>query len=479
MCLDTFGWQTSTKIREILDDSITDLVDNHKEILCENPLKDFTRNRVFTPRVIINTLLQFEAKNTESELIDIFDCKYQAGNINAALLMQRAKIRDGAFPYLFNTFTDNVLTSGLLTPPQITGYDGGIFLADGTGCNIAMNEKDPQTFIKPNGKKGNSQFHLNALYDFRNKAFVNAVVQGIKKKEERQALIKMITELDPTKKALIIADRGYESYNVFAACIENYKDFIIRIKDIGSNGIMASHAHKLPEGEFDLYISTILIKKKALKTERTKDIYTVLSPNTNFDYFDENGEYAIGFRIVRFLLPNGEYETIATSLDRIKYGIDVIKELYNDRWDCETAFRKLKTSLGLVHFHSRKMKYILQELYIKLILNNLICFVMEVVRSEDDERYGDFYETEESDALKDVTDIEDDIPPESCNTFRIGLAFSQAVTACRKLLKGDWRKNIIDVIETIRAHTYRIKLYRNFVRNVKAQSWSPFNHRTS
>ena len=119
---------------------------------------------------------------------------------------------------------------------------------------------------------------------------------------------------------------------------------------------------------------------------------------------------------------------------------DAIKELYNDRWDCETAFRKLKTSLGLVHFHSRKMKYILQELYIKLILNNLICFVMEVVRSEDDERYGDFYETEESDALKDVTDIEDDIPPESFNTFRIGLAFSQAVTACRKLFKGDWRK---------------------------------------
>ena len=86
------------------------------------------------------------------------------------------------------------------------------------------------------------------VYDFRNKAFVNAVVQGIKKKEERQALIKMITELDPTKKALIIADRGYESYNVFAACIENYKDFIIRIKDIGSNGVMASHAHKIYSG---------------------------------------------------------------------------------------------------------------------------------------------------------------------------------------------------------------------------------------
>ena len=96
---------------------------------------------------------------------------------------------------------------------------------------------------------------------------------------------------------------------------------------------------------------------------------------------------------------------------------DAIKELYNDRWDCETAFRKLKTSLGLVHFHSRKMKYILQELF-KLILNNLICFVMEVVRSEDDERYGDFYETEESDTrkvlqLSSVTDIEDGIRDES------------------------------------------------------------------
>ena len=475
MCLGGFGWQVVKKIREILDDTITDFVLNHREVYCNKPDTDFTRNRVFTPQTIISTLFQFESRNTESELINIFDSSYHVGNINAALLMQRAKIKNGAFQYLFHSFTDNVLNSGLIKTETPYGYPGDVFLADGSGVNIARNEKDPSTFVAQKGKKGYNQFHLNALYDFRSHAFVDSLVQGIHKKEERQALVMMISRMDPDKIALIIADRGYEGYNVFATCIEHNKHFIIRLKDLYSNGILSSHVHNLPDGEFDLYISTILTRKRSLKTDRTKDIYTVISPNTTFDFFDENGEYPICFRIVRFKLPNGEYETVATNLDRVQYDADTIKELYNERWNCETAFAKLKYTLGLVNFHSRKMKYIEQELFVKLTLFNFISFVMDAVRQEQEELYGDFYSSSQDEIQDDRIEIDNDEE----KVYRVDLSFSQAMTTCRRLLKKDWLQKLEDVIKTIRAHIYKIKLNRTFARNVKPQSWKPFNHRPS
>ena len=53
------------------------------------------------------------------------------------------------------------------------------------------------------------------------------------------------------------------------------------------------------------------------------------------------------FRVVRFLLDTGEYETLATSLPR-SITLSEIKELYHARWGIETAFRELKYGIGLV-----------------------------------------------------------------------------------------------------------------------------------
>ena len=40
------------------------------------------------------------------------------------------------------------------------------------------------------------------------------------------------------------------------------------------------------------------------------------------------------------------------------------------RWGIETSFRELKYSIGLTHFHSKKLDYIKQEIWARLILYN-------------------------------------------------------------------------------------------------------------
>ncbi|MBU5681791.1 transposase [Blautia sp. MSJ-9] len=40
------------------------------------------------------------------------------------------------------------------------------------------------------------------------------------------------------------------------------------------------------------------------------------------------------------------------------------------RWGIETSFRDLKYTVGLLHFHSKKVEYILQEIFAGLIMHN-------------------------------------------------------------------------------------------------------------
>mgnify|MGYP000615202485 FL=1 len=40
------------------------------------------------------------------------------------------------------------------------------------------------------------------------------------------------------------------------------------------------------------------------------------------------------------------------------------------RWGIETSFRELKYAIGLCCFHSKKVEYIMQEIYARLILYN-------------------------------------------------------------------------------------------------------------
>ena len=80
--------------------------------------------------------------------------------------------------------------------------------------------------------------------------------------------------------------------------------------------------------------------------------------------------YHLPFRIVRFLLPSGDFETVVTNLPARDFPPDELKMLYAMRWGIETSFRELKYTVGLLHFHAKKAEYIYQEIFASLVMYN-------------------------------------------------------------------------------------------------------------
>ena len=314
MCLGSLDVRKIRRIKSILASCTDDLIENHRDILCRNPASDFTRERDFTARKTISTLLRFESKTAESDLIDILNCEKTARNINAAFLYQRRKLTDECFPFLFRSFTEAVAFDKTLGFKDRLCHGMHLLAGDGSDVNVAYNPNDPLTYIEKKGGRGYNQIHLNALYDVCTGMWMSANIQGIHKKQERRALVDMISQLKDIRKCIITADRGYESFNVFAACIEAGAKFVIRLKDIDSNGIISSY--DLPDDEFDEYIVTTLTKRRTKETLGDIDTYTVLPFYTDFDFFDDKEKtYKIRLSIVRFCLPNGTYVAVATNLD--------------------------------------------------------------------------------------------------------------------------------------------------------------------
>ena len=74
--------------------------------------------------------------------------------------------------------------------------------------------------------------------------------------------------------------------------------------------------------------------------------------------------------IVRFKLSDSTYETVITNLDEESFPPEELKHLYGMRWGIETSFRELKYTVGLLHFHAKKVENITQEIFARVILYN-------------------------------------------------------------------------------------------------------------
>lgn len=294
-----------SNLKSTLDNCITELDDIHS-LFCRNPESDFTRNRKLSFREYIQFMLQIQSKSVSNEIFDFFEHSLSAP-FKSAFTQQRYKLLPEGWDFLFRSFVNQRRT---LSDNLYNGYR--LLACDGSDINISCNPAGERTFIHE-GKKGYNAIHINALYDITNKTYCDFLVQGKKKLHERAALNTMIDRYADPVPAILMADRGYESFNTFAHLIRKEMKFVIRMKDINSNGILSSY--DLPDNEFDANIRTILTRRHTKETLGNPNAYTILQPSTDFDFLDECCfYYNIEFRIVRIRLDNGTYVCIATNL---------------------------------------------------------------------------------------------------------------------------------------------------------------------
>ena len=183
------------------------------------------------------------------------------------------------------------------------------------------------------------------------------------------------------EKSIVIMDRGYESYNNMAHVQEKGWFYLIRVKDFGKHKTGIVHGLELPDDdEFDEYIDLNLTRKQTNKMKKLfheKNKFRKIAHNKTFDYLpatskksDETVLYHLPFRIVRFPISENSYEVVVTNLGSEEFPPEELKKLYGMRWGIETSFRDLKYTVGLLHFHSKKVEYIFQEIFAGLIMYN-------------------------------------------------------------------------------------------------------------
>lgn len=282
----------------------------------------------------------------------------------SAVTQRRKQISPDVFRKVFDRFNSTDMDGAVYR-------DYRLWAVDGTAVNLPRNPKSASFVCNEGIPKGVNQLHLTPLYDILNRTYADAVIQPEPKKDEIGALLTMLKRNAFSQKTLIIADRGFESYNLIAHLLEkDNTDFLIRIKQ--SRSAMREVA-KLPMIEMDCDISfTICTTQKNADKQNPSYVFLQLPKKTSsiqHRRWDFGNYYPMKFRICRFLLDNGEFETVATSLSR-SFTLEDIKELYHLRWGIETSFRDLKYTLGLVNLHGKSDDFAEQEIYANLTAFN-------------------------------------------------------------------------------------------------------------
>lgn len=347
----------------------------------KNPESDFTRKKKLPFETVMHLLISMGGNSLYKELLEA-----QGYNVNtattSAFVQQRNKILPAAMEFLFHAFTQSYA--------DIKDYRGYRLLAiDGSDLHIATDPSDKDTYFQnqPN-TKGYNLLHLNAVYDLCNRLYVDALVQPKRQLNEGKALAAMVDRSPIQGKTIVIADRGYESYNNFAHLDRKGWNYIIRVKDLGSSGILSSL--RLPvSGEFDQDVHLTLTRKQT-KEAKARPGHKFLPTNSTFDFLDshENMVYPMSFRVVRFVLPSGAYETVITNLSTAEFPPYELRCIYNMRWGIETSFRALKYTVGLTNFHAKRQASIAQEIFARMIMYNFAeMMTSHVVITQIDKRY--------------------------------------------------------------------------------------------
>ena len=365
---------TKPDIRELLNAVISD-VSGHITEYCEHPGRDFTRTRKLPADILMHLMLNMAGNSLNKEIYDHFPDKKQRMSASA-YEQQREKLKPDAFKAMLsvlnNSFTDAKTMNGL----RVYGIDGSDFC---TPLNKDSKWYIPNHYIRKDGQeaKGTCLLHGNFLYDLLNKQYMDVN----ETRDEREGAVGLIDGISDTGHSLVIMDRGYSGFNMIEHCNRYGGYYVIRhpltntIKEIS----------ELPDESCDKYIEVKVSTNsqqwcdiygyRKLGVRKNKKISKLYSDNTKATQWDFEVKCIVKFRVVKFKINDPDtgkqvWEVLVTNLPRDKFDLKTMKRIYWLRWNIETSFKELKYALGAINFHSKKDKFILQELYAHLIMFN-------------------------------------------------------------------------------------------------------------
>jgi len=365
----------------------------------------------------------------------------------SAFVQQRDKILPCVFEYLLHEFLQ-------AHQPQKTYRGYRLLAVDGSSLHIPKNPYDTDTYcFNKTHESSYNLMHMTALFDLCNKLYTDACVQTFHGSNENAAFRDMVKRSRIDATAIVIADRFYESYNNFANLEQKGWYYVIRCKDVLSNSGILAGLPELPKcGEFDVSIKRILTRKASKEIKANPHLYKIICSKSPFDFLDSNSNpfYHIAFRVVRFRIPDGSFQSVITNLPKHDFPPTELMALYNMRWGIETSFRELKYAVGLANFHSKKRECIVQEVFARIIMYNFAEMItLHVVISKSD----------------------------TLHSYQVN--FTVAIHICRRFLRTWINAPPFDVEALIRKNVLPVRPNRASKRNIRTRSAVSFIYRVA
>ena len=383
--------------KDIVDKVLASIIySTDRTLIYKDPEKNFTRTRKLPIIELFHFLLTRGAKGLSKSLISQFNPGNERPS-KSALVQQQAKLKVEFYQYFYERLQSELVNIVLFKHKyRLLAVDGSTF------CVPCKDEECYNSTMKPHGKKGNALYtiHLNTIYDVLTEMFEDIIIEKGKDVDEQAALVKMAKELDAeTHPVIIVADRGYASYNTIAQLDRLGLYYVIRVQDITSDKSMAKlwwrqcHGPENKAGE--VFVKVKFTRVGGEKVRKDKD-FKVIPSTMNFDLLpDDNpfdsdispeeipAEYycELSFRLVRIRINKKgtegkeEFEMLITNLPADTFPHRVFKTIYHLRWGLEVAYRELKYDEHAIFFHSKKKDCIIGELYLSLALHNIVAYI--------------------------------------------------------------------------------------------------------
>jgi len=317
-----------------------------------------SRKSVKSIQNILNEAETYLSNMLEEDLISISKSAYSQA---------RDKIRYEAFIELCNDIKEQFYKEYAYEK-----YKGFRLLSvDGSMIILPNNEDIRKEFSTTNVKNQHEeknkkivQARVSVLYDVLNNLIIDSKITDSKTDEINITIdehLKAIKEDD-----LIIFDRGYPSYRLFATIHHKYKaHYLIRMK----KSMYKKHIKILFDKKSEIDNITVTLKPTYKELEEL--------------CIKENLPQTIQVRFLKVILDDGEIEVLATSvLDENILKTEDFKELYFKRWKIETYYEIMKNRLSLENFTGTSALAIKQDFYATMFISNMEALVTYELNEE-------------------------------------------------------------------------------------------------
>ena len=188
------------------------------------------------------------------------------------------------------------------------------------------------------------------LYDTVSGLMVHADLYPAQARE-REMLADSLRHVRPDD--LLLLDRGFPAYWLFAWLIEQGRHFCMRVDALGFEAIeQFAYASEADETVVEINMPAPAMRKAAAKGY-------VLSSRV------------FQLRLIRVRLPSGQTEILATSLlDRTRYPMAEFAALYHRRWRIEECFKLIKARLQVENWSGVLPHTVEQDFYASFVRAN-------------------------------------------------------------------------------------------------------------